>query len=73
MNVETARLDDRLAYPLKEAARLSSLRARTLINYIATGRLKAHRKGRRVYVMRDDLEKFLRHDDPSPNLQAQPH
>jgi len=56
--------DDRLAYRINDAARLSGLCYRTILNYINVGKLRVRRKGRTVLILRADFEKFLQRDDP---------
>ncbi|MBZ5515126.1 MAG: helix-turn-helix domain-containing protein [Acidobacteriia bacterium] len=55
---------ERLSFSIAEAAAASGLCGRTIVNYINAGRLRVRRKGRRVLVMRQDLERFLNRDDP---------
>ena len=52
--------DSPVAFSIRQAAAASSLSIRTLSEAIRHGELRAYRKGRRVIVMRDDLETYLR-------------
>ena len=63
-NVKTTLPVERLSFSIAEAATASGLCGRTLVNYINAGKLRVRRKGRRVLVMRRDLELFLNRDHP---------
>lgn len=56
---------DRLAFSIAEAARASGLCGRTIMNFINAGKLRSRRVGRRVLILRGDLERFLSRDHPS--------
>lgn len=56
-------LDDdtpKLAYTLRDAAQMTSLSERFLSKQIAAGRLQAQRVGRRVLILRAELERWLK-------------
>jgi excisionase family DNA binding protein len=50
---------NRRAFSPKEVARDLGVHENSVRNHIASGRLPARRFGRRVLIMREDLEKFL--------------
>jgi hypothetical protein len=49
----------KLAYSMDEAAEASSLGRSLLYDAIKAGDLSARKRGRRTYVLHDDLVKFL--------------
>ena len=51
---------DRLCYSLVEASELTSLSVFTLKRQIRRGNLAASRVGRRVVILAEELEKFIR-------------
>jgi excisionase family DNA binding protein len=55
---------ERIAYSPREAAAASSLSVRKLMAAIADGHLKSYRKGRRRLIFREDLERYLRNEQP---------
>jgi hypothetical protein len=63
--IPTAPPTERLAFSLAEAAQVVGLCERTLISYASMGKLRVRRKGRRVLVLRAELERFLNRDDPA--------
>ena len=54
-----------LLYTQAEAAEILRLHPNTVYHAIRQGRLRAARKGRRVLIHRDDLERFARADMPN--------
>jgi hypothetical protein len=66
LETHTALPADKLAYRLRDAETVTGLCARTLVNYINLGKLKVVRKGRAILILRSELEKFLKRDDPRP-------
>ena len=49
-----------VAYSTRQAALVSSLSLRHVMNAIATGELRSYKKGRRRVIFREDLETYLR-------------
>jgi excisionase family DNA binding protein len=64
IETKTALPAERLSFSIAEAARVSGLCGRTIVNYINAGKLRIRRKGRRVLILRSDLERWLSRDDP---------
>ena len=51
--------DDKIAYDLKEVMELTSLRRSALYEVLNDGRLEARKLGRRTFVTRDALQRFM--------------
>ena len=49
-----------LAYSPQQAAEVSSLSLRKLMEDIAAGKLRSHRKGRRRVILKSDLVVYLK-------------
>jgi excisionase family DNA binding protein len=62
----------RLAYPLSEAAQLSSLSVRSLRYLMQTGKLGYAKVGRRILIPHAELERLIRRASvkPSQSLDA---
>jgi excisionase family DNA binding protein len=57
----------RLAYPIKEAASIAGITAWTLYTAISEGRLAARKLGKAWIILHDDLANFLQNlDSASP-------
>lgn len=59
MNVTETTTPEKLAYSVAEAAERTSLSKPYLRNEIRDGNLKVKRFGRRVLILREDLQKYL--------------
>lgn len=51
---------EKLAYTIKEAVAVSPLSRSTLYEDIAAGRLLARKRGGRTFILRADLEDYLK-------------
>lgn len=50
----------KLAYSVDDVTRITPLSVRTIRKDIAAGKLRVYRKGRRLLIMRDALDAYLR-------------
>jgi excisionase family DNA binding protein len=57
-------LAPKILYSRKEAAGMLSISVSTLDSLISFGKLRATRKGRRVLVHRNELERWAKQDSP---------
>ena len=53
-------MSEKLAYTIKEAVAVSPLSRSTLYEDIAAGKLPARKRGGRTFIMRADLEDYLK-------------
>jgi excisionase family DNA binding protein len=56
----------KILYGRNDAAEILSISARTLDRLIAAGEIKAIRKGSRIMIHCNELERWARKDDPRP-------
>lgn len=61
---------DKLLYSRDEAAHLLSVHVNTLDAFIRNGSLRVVRKGVRVLIHRDELERFAKRDMPIAHIQV---
>jgi excisionase family DNA binding protein len=57
---------NKIAYSPREAADVTSLSLRKLMDAIAAGELRSFKKGRRRVIFRADLEAYLRSEASRP-------
>lgn len=53
-------MSDKLAYSIKEVVALTPFGQRTIEREIASGNLKARKRGSSTFILAEDLEAFLR-------------